>query len=154
ASFGEPLMSSSLEGLSLVTHLAISTRGGRSMTRFVFVFSCALMTLGLLGSAGAQQTGRGQEAYLRLLVPQEDAKVLFDDHLTKQKGTKRFFVTPPLDAGRPFSYTLTVKWWPNNYTEVIRTRVVEVKAGTEIEVDFRKPDPKNPDNFLIRFVPT
>ena len=124
------------------------------MTRFVFVFTCALMTLGFLGTAGGQQTGQGQPATVRLMLPQDDAEVLFDDHFTKQKGANRLFVTPPLNTARPFTYTLTVKWWPNNYTEVIRTRVVEVKAGKEVEVDFRKPDPKNPDNFLIRFVPT
>ena len=119
-----------------------------------FTLICAVMALGLFGSADGQQTGKAQQASVRVLLPQEDAKLLFDDSLTKQKGTNRLFVTPPLPSEGTFTYTLTAKWWPNNYTEVIRTRVVEIKAGREVEVDMRKSDPKNPDNFLIRFVPT
>jgi cyclopropane fatty-acyl-phospholipid synthase-like methyltransferase len=37
---------------------------------------------------------------------------------------------------------------------VIRSRSVAVKPGQAIEVDFRKADPKNPDKFHIRYVPT
>jgi uncharacterized protein (TIGR03000 family) len=124
------------------------------MARFVFVFTCALTTLALLGSAGGQQTGQAQQAHLRILLPDEDAKVLFDDALTKQKGTDRLFVTPPLEPGKTFNYTVTAKWQPNNYTEVIRSRSVSVQAGKDVVLDLRKPDAKYPDKFLIRFVPT
>ena len=124
------------------------------MTRFVFFLACAVTTLALLGSAGGQQTGQAEQAHLRILLPDEDAKVLFDETLTKQKGTDRLFVTPPLEAGKTFSYTITAKWWPNNYTEVIRKRTVKVQAGKELVLDLRKADPKFPDDFLIRYVPT
>ncbi len=122
------------------------------MTR-AFAFLCVLTSLALVGAAGGQ-TGSKKEAYLRVLVPQADAKVLIDDKATKQKGVDRLFETPPLDKARTFTYTVTATWWPNNYTEVVRTRTVEVKAGQETLLDLRKPDAKNPDRFLIRFVPT
>ena len=123
------------------------------MTRRIFILICTLIPLGMLGSAAAQPA-KEQPAKVRVLLPQEDAKVLFDETLTKQTGIERSFVTPPLVAGKGFTYIVTAKWWPNNYTEVIRTRVVNVEAGKEVVLDLRKPDDKNPDKFLIRYVPT
>jgi uncharacterized protein (TIGR03000 family) len=123
------------------------------MPRRAFAFLCIVTSLALVGAAGGQ-TGSKKEAYLRVLVPQDDAKVLIDDKATKQKGADRLFETPPLEKARTFTYTVTATWWPNNYTEVVRTRTVEVKAGQETLLDLRKADPKHPDRFLIRFVPT
>jgi uncharacterized protein (TIGR03000 family) len=91
---------------------------------------------------------------LKVLVPQDNAKVFFDEKLTTQKGDERTFLSPPLERGYSYRYTITAKWWPNNYTEVIRTKVVNVKPGQSLTVDLRKQDPKNPDNYHIRFVPT
>lgn len=119
--------------------------------RFLAVL-CVLTSLALVGAGG--QIGVKQEAHLRVLVPQTDAKVLIDDKATKQKGTDRLFITPPLDPARTFTYTVTATWWPNDYTEVVRTRTIAVKAGQETLLDLRKSDPKIPDRYLIRYVPT
>jgi uncharacterized protein (TIGR03000 family) len=100
------------------------------------------------------QTKEAKPAYLRVLLAEEDAMVTIDEKSTKQKGAKRLFVSPPLDPALEYSYTVTASWHPNNYTKVLRTRVVDVKAGQQIEVDLREADAKNPDQFLIRFVPT
>jgi uncharacterized protein (TIGR03000 family) len=129
------------------------------MPRSVVPLSCALAFLGFVDLAGAQWQGRRQPvilqpAYVRVLVPEEDAKVLIDDAPTKQKGKDRLFESPPLDPRRSFTYTITATWDPNNYTKVIRTRTVNVQPGREVEVDLRQADPKNPDKFLIRYVPT
>jgi uncharacterized protein (TIGR03000 family) len=97
----------------------------------------------------------GQEpAYLRVLLPEKDAKLWIDGAATKQKGTNRLYVTPPAPGCATLTYTLKASWEPNNYTEVIRTRVVEIKPGRTTEIDLRQPDPKKPDDFVIRFVPT
>jgi uncharacterized protein (TIGR03000 family) len=112
------------------------------------------MALALLGPATGQPGGPRQRAYLRILLPEGDAELLFDGKPTKQTGTSRRFVTPPLASSRPAAYTLTAKWEPNNYTTVIRTRAVRVQAGREVTADLRKADPNNPDRFVIRFVPT
>ena len=122
------------------------------MTRTLCTLIFSLTTIGLIGIADGQE--KGQKAYVRVLLPQKDAKVLFDDQLTKQTGDTRVFMTTPIPTGKTFTYTITAKWWPNNYTEVIRTRVVELAPGKEIELDLRKDDPKNPDKFMIRYVPT
>jgi uncharacterized protein (TIGR03000 family) len=103
-------------------------------------------------------TSAGQECasavFLRVQAPAEDAKLLIDDQPTKQTGKSRLFVTPPLARGKSFTYTITARWESNNYTEVIRTRVVSVQAGATIDVDLRKADPDNPDKYHIRFLPT
>ena len=91
---------------------------------------------------------------IRVLVPEKDAKLLVEGKLTKQQGTERDFVSPPLEPVGTYTYSLTASWWPNNYTKVIRSRNVQVKPGVPIEVDFRKADPKNPDKYHIRYVPT
>jgi uncharacterized protein (TIGR03000 family) len=91
---------------------------------------------------------------LRVLVPQGDAKLFIDNKLTEQKGDERLFQSPPIEPGYSYRYTVTAKWWPNNYTEVIRTRTIDVKAGQTATIDLRKEDPKQPDNYHIRFVPT
>jgi uncharacterized protein (TIGR03000 family) len=73
---------------------------------------------------------------------------------TKQSGTSRLFVSPPLEAGKTYVYTLTGTWEPNNYTTITRSREVTVRAGQEVEVDLRKPDDQWPDKIVIRYVPT
>jgi len=113
-----------------------------------------VLALALLGPARGQQAGEKQQASIRVLLPESDARLKIDGSPTKQTGTSRLFVTPPLAPGVSFTYTLTATWDPNNYTKVIRTRRVTVTAGADIEVDLRNADPKNPDSFVIRFVPT
>src|SRR5262249_6641185 len=49
---------------------------------------------------------------------------------------------------------VTAAWDPNNYTTVLRTRRVPVRAGRQVVVDLRKPDPNQPDRFDVRYVPT
>ncbi|MSQ93501.1 MAG: TIGR03000 domain-containing protein [Gemmataceae bacterium] len=123
------------------------------MMRPALMICYTLLMVGLAGAAD-QPTGQAQPASLRVLLPQDDAKVFIDDKATQQKGDERRYITPPLETCKTFTYTLTAKWWPNNYTEVIRTRKVEVKAGRETLVDLRQPDAKQPDDYHIRFVPT
>src|SRR5262245_60010354 len=103
----------------------------------------ALVVLALPGAvspAPAQPAARPQHAHLRVLLPEEDAELLVDCHVTKQTGTSRLFHSPPLEPGRTFTYTLTATWEPNNYTKITRTRKVAVQAGREVEVDLRQAD--------------
>jgi uncharacterized protein (TIGR03000 family) len=113
-----------------------------------------LAWLGALSQAHAQAALRPQPVHLRVLVPQDDAQLLIENRPTEQTGTNRAFVSPPLEPGQNFSYTLTVTWEPNNYTKITRTRKVQVRAGQEVEVDLRQFDAKIPDKVVIRYVPT
>jgi uncharacterized protein (TIGR03000 family) len=114
----------------------------------------AVALLSVPGPAYGQQSGKRLPVHLRVRVPQADAQLLVEDVETRQTGTDRTFVSPPLAPGRVFTYTLTATWEPNGYTKITRTRQVTVRAGQEVEVDLRKPDDKYPDKFLILYVPT
>src|SRR5262245_6993037 len=126
------------------------------MVRKVLAVACVLVFLAVLAPAGAQPpaqkqpAGQKQPARIRVLLPEEDAEVHIQDHLMKQTGTDRLFVSPPLEPGRTFYYTVKAVWEPNNYTHIIRTRKVAVQAGRQVEVDLRKPNPKSPDRLKIR----
>lgn len=124
------------------------------MRRASLVLFTVAGSLFLLNASQGQSTDSKRSAYLRVLLPQDDAIVAIDSHPTKQKGDQRLYVSPPLDPAKQYTYTVTATWEPNNYTKVMRTRVVDVKAGQQIEIDLRKADDKYPDKFLIRFVPT
>jgi uncharacterized protein (TIGR03000 family) len=77
-------------------------------------------------------------ARIRVLVPAEDAQVFFDGTLTKQQGTDREFMTPPLLTGRESHYTISASWTENGQ-RVSRERRIAVSPGVRVEVDFRPP---------------
>jgi uncharacterized protein (TIGR03000 family) len=104
--------------------------------------------------AGAQAVAQQQPATIRLLLPYATAQVMVDDMPTRQSGTERTFISPPLDPGRSFTYTIKATWQPNNYVTITRTRSISVKAGQTVEADLRQADDKRPDKILIRYVPT
>jgi uncharacterized protein (TIGR03000 family) len=122
------------------------------MARRAAILVGIFATLLLLTPVRGQQAAR--PVTLRVLVPAKDAKLTIEGKLTKQTGASRVFTSPPLEPGWDYSYTLSATWEPNNYTKITRTKVVKLRGGGEILVDLSKPDPKNPDKFLIRYVPT
>jgi uncharacterized protein (TIGR03000 family) len=84
-----------------------------------------------------------------------DARLEIDDQLMLGTGdSERSFKTPPLEPGKRYYYVVKAVWAPNNWTTVSRTRKVYVRAGETTDVDLRKADPKQPDEFFIRYVTT
>jgi uncharacterized protein (TIGR03000 family) len=93
-------------------------------------------------------------AGLRVLMPVPGATLTIDGTETRQTGLTRVFESPPIEPDKEYTYTVVAKWMPNNYTTVSRTRVVTVKAGRTTEVDLRKEDDKQKDDYFVRYVPT
>jgi uncharacterized protein (TIGR03000 family) len=91
---------------------------------------------------------------LKIKVPLDDAKLYIEGKETKPSGEVREFETPEIEAGKLYEYAFMVKWEPNNYTKMTRTKTVEFKGGDDINVDLTKADDKNPDKAEIRWVPT
>src|SRR5262245_1266001 len=110
--------------------------------------------LGAFGAVIAQTAVQSRTATIRVLLPSANAQLSIDDVPTRQTGSERVFVSPPLESGRSYTYTVTATWQPNNYTTITRTRKVPVKAGQELQVDLRQTDEKQPDKIVIRYVPT
>src|SRR5262249_18746617 len=102
----------------------------------------------------AQKPAEKQPAGLRILMPAADAILTIDGTETRQVGLTRVFESPPIDPAKDYTYTVVAKWMTNNYTTVIRTRVVPVKAGKTTEGDLGRGDDKQKDGYFIRYVPT
>src|SRR5262249_30650639 len=90
----------------------------------------------------------------RVFLPHANAQVVIEDIPTRQTGVTRTFVSPPLETGKIYTYTVTATWQPNNYTAITRTRQFTVRAGQEVEADLRQADDKQPDKIVVRYVPT
>jgi uncharacterized protein (TIGR03000 family) len=104
---------------------------------------------------GSEDGKKNEPATLVILVPEgEDVKLEIGGQTVKQTGARRRFVSPPLEPGKRYFYSVSARWEPNNYTTITRTRKVYVTPGKESEVDLRKRDPLLPDHIVIRYVPT
>jgi uncharacterized protein (TIGR03000 family) len=116
---------------------------------------CSLGLLAVTAVRGQQQTAPtgDQSATITVLVP-ADARVEFDGAPTFSRGAERRYSTPPLPAGKRYTYTITAVITPNNYETITRTRTVTVEGGKNTELDLRKEDKAQPDKIVIRFVPT
>jgi uncharacterized protein (TIGR03000 family) len=90
---------------------------------------------------------------LKIKVPQDDAKLFIEGKETKPTGEVREFETPEIVQGKLYEYAFLVKWEPNNYTKMTRTKTIEFKGGDDVTVDLTQKDEKN-DKAEIRWVPT
>lgn len=114
------------------------------------------LVFSLLGFApvGAQAPAENQPVKIRVTMPWPSATLKIEGNETKQTGNTRNFVSPPIEPGRDYTYTLVAVWQPNNYTTITRTRQFVVRAGLMLEADLSKADDKAPDKIVIRYVPT
>jgi uncharacterized protein (TIGR02246 family) len=85
------------------------------------------------------QSGEQAKAEITIIVP-ANAEVFFDGKPTKEKGTERVFLTPPLEVGEKYSYELRARWQEGGKV-VERTRKIKVSAGARVRVDFLAPPP-------------
>jgi peptidyl-prolyl cis-trans isomerase A (cyclophilin A) len=76
----------------------------------------------------------GGVAGLRVWLP-ENATLLVDGQPTKQTGDQRVFYSPPVAAGKRYTYNLKACWDENGQT-VERERTVAVAAGRLTDVSF------------------
>jgi uncharacterized protein (TIGR03000 family) len=97
---------------------------------------------------------KAKSVRLKVLVPEEDARVWVNGKEFKGAGEERFIRVPPLAEGKDH-YLVKALIEPNNYTKITRKRKVAVKPGdTEATADLRKQDLKHPDDIVVRYVPT
>jgi uncharacterized protein (TIGR03000 family) len=120
--------------------------------RAFFPLLCALVTAPLVWSQAPDTQERRATLTVRV---HPDAKLTVDGVATKKKGDVRVFHSPPLEPGKSYFYTFVAEWMPgNNYETWTVKRKVTFKAGDKVEVDLRKPDPKQGDSLFIIYVPT
>lgn len=100
---------------------------------------------------GQTKTEKKISARLRVLLPKE-TKLYVNGSLTKSTGGKREFVSPPIQPGKTFKYTLKAVF-PDGGFDVTRMAVAKVKAGQLTVVDMHQ-DAKDGTSSQIIFVPT
>jgi uncharacterized protein (TIGR03000 family) len=77
-------------------------------------------------------------AHLDVRVP-ASAEVWVEGAKTKQTGSLRHFVSPPLTPGRSFTYSIRARWTDANGQVVDQTRQVPVQAGGQVVENFTAP---------------
>jgi uncharacterized protein (TIGR03000 family) len=102
----------------------------------------------------SQAAGASTQATARITVtvPQNDAELLLDDVVMPGAGTSRSLDAGPFARGTTRKLVLTVRWQPNTYTTMTRTRTVAVRAGEVVTVDLTREDPT--DRVRVQYVPT
>ncbi len=117
------------------------------MRRIVTVYRAALVVALLLlaavptlGQDKDKDKAADKEAPANLIVQVPDAlaRLEVDGESTRQTGTTRRFVSPPLKPGVRYHYLFQVWFWESGKM-IVRKRTVPVRAGETTTVDLRKP---------------
>lgn len=113
----------------------------------VFSLTC-LYTLIAAGAVDAQPTPTKpappvNSAQIRVIVPDSEAQVFFDNVPTRLTGTERRFRTPVLEANGPNSYTVRCTYMKDG-REVSEERTVKVLPGATVIVDFTQQNGEQP----------
>ncbi len=82
-------------------------------------------------------TEKGRACKIHVYLPTAEAKLYFDDTLTKATGKDRSFRSPALEDGKRYSYKV-VALWVENGREVSHETKVVFRAGEDVAVDFRR----------------
>ena len=104
-----------------------------------------------LGQAAAAQQAR-VVSRVTVTLPDADAELELDGKLVPGTGTTRTFETPGLPRTGTQRAALTVRWKPNTYTNMTRTKTVSFRAGDAVTVDLSREDPG--DRVRVIYVPT
>jgi uncharacterized protein (TIGR03000 family) len=75
-----------------------------------------------------------REVMVNVKVP-ANAKVTFNGTATKQAGTNRRYVSPPIAGGRGYSYDVQATWTQNG-RPVTLSRRIAVRAGDVVNLSF------------------
>ncbi|MGH9385160.1 MAG: TIGR03000 domain-containing protein [Vicinamibacterales bacterium] len=89
---------------------------------------------------------------ITVTVPHDEAELTIEGRTIPGAGTSRDFEAPQLAAGRLYRYAVVVRWRPNTYTTITRTRTVSFRAGARVTVDLTVDDPS--DRVRVAYVPT
>lgn len=84
-----------------------------------------------------QHTEEDNKAHIWLHVP-ENADVWFEGVKTTQTGETRYYYSPPLAAGKKYSYQMRIRWMKDGKPVEEKQQII-VKAGDTIRRDFTRP---------------
>jgi uncharacterized protein (TIGR03000 family) len=84
----------------------------------------------------------GPSALAAVRVPNPDAQLWIEGQEMTSRGLLRTFISPPLESGKDYSYTMRAIWVDNNGKTVDQTQVLPVRAGQRLAVDFPSTESK------------
>jgi uncharacterized protein (TIGR03000 family) len=133
------------------------TRLGRAFSALLVVIcGTAAAGRGVLDQTHAFSAQTAPAAQIRsrmsVTVPHVDAELLVEGQTVPGSGLVREAETPPLQPGLTYTYSVAVKWQPNSYTAMTRSKTVTFRAGERIVIDLTVEDPG--DRVRVVFVPT
>jgi uncharacterized protein (TIGR03000 family) len=88
----------------------------------------------LVGTVATAQAN--EPAVVDVRVPTSSAEVWVQGVQTRQTGTERRYVSPPLVPGKDYVYTFRARWRDANGTTQLQQQNVLVQAGSEVRVAF------------------
>ncbi|HMF12793.1 MAG TPA: TIGR03000 domain-containing protein [Gemmataceae bacterium] len=86
---------------------------------------------------------RNDTVLTEVRLPVADARLWMEGQEMNPQGLVRLFISPPLDPGNKYSYTLRAQWTENG-KNVDQTRQANVSPGERITVDFTAPEGSGP----------
>lgn len=112
-----------------------------------------ILTSSIGGASLAAQTASAvaTASQVAVTLPQEDAELTVDGRTIEGTGTSRS-IELSARAGASREHTFTVKWQPNTYTTMTRSKTVSVRPGGTMKVDLTVDDPN--DRVRVIYVPT
>jgi len=78
------------------------------------------------------------QALLRIELPRADARITLQGVAMDQGfGMERMFISPPLESGKTYTYTVRCTWMDGN-NPITREKTIDVQPGQTAMVDFRE----------------
>jgi precorrin-6B methylase 2 len=123
----------------------------RILSASVLVLTSSLVLVA--ASFTLSEAAGAKKITLKLVLPFEgESTVTVDGKATTGEGVKRE-IEHKVPAGKK-AVSIAVVWEPNNYTKITRKKKVAIGDADTLTVDLTKADPKNPDDIVVRYVPT
>jgi uncharacterized protein (TIGR03000 family) len=86
-------------------------------------------------AASVAHSPRSIQVLLNVNVPDPTARVWIENQLMSLGGTQREFLSPPLEPGQDYTYTIRASWMDNG-REVSQVRSFNVRGGDTVAATF------------------
>jgi uncharacterized protein (TIGR03000 family) len=83
----------------------------------------------------AQARSNDNRVLVRVDVPSPSAKIWFEGEATQQQGYDRLYISPPIEPGKNYSYTIKASWMENG-REVTQEKKLQVHANDQVAATF------------------
>jgi uncharacterized protein (TIGR03000 family) len=75
-------------------------------------------------------------AQIEIKLPASDADLWIEGVRTSKSGSLRTFQSPPLVIGRAYEYEIRAYWYDGIKDKKVKTRIVKVRAGDRLSIEF------------------